>query len=259
MYGKRLETIDGVEIASSYKEYIDLALGDLCDRLKKSKVKVTDLRERISKRETLFSQITKEINRRKVLSLELTEKDKILRDRLIRNTEMKSAIQNLADIAGYKLDTPKNSLKAEYETDNSVQDTAQIMKNSETILSDSGSNLFNKLKNSSYTIYIGMAYSEVNEILAKDKQVIIELIRKKINNDFKTKELEKLRDKVGNSLKRLKNFESKLNDIINHDTSIDNVLRQLSNVSNFDKEKILSILKNLPQDGTQTTDQNINL
>ena len=33
-YGKRLETVDGVEIASSYIEYLDLALGDLEDRLK---------------------------------------------------------------------------------------------------------------------------------------------------------------------------------------------------------------------------------
>ena len=48
---KNLETIDGVEIASSYKEYLDLALGDLEDRLKKASVKLLDFKNREIKNE----------------------------------------------------------------------------------------------------------------------------------------------------------------------------------------------------------------
>lgn len=168
--------------------------------------------------------------------MELTEKDRLIRDRLIRNTEMKSAIQNLADIAGYKLDKIKPNLK-----------NSHILKKAkaELLLSEASGSLFNNIKNSSYTLYIGMAFTEVNEILAKDKQTIIELIRKKINNDFKIKELEKLRIKVSDSLIKLKDFEIKLNDLISHDSNVENVLRKVSNESAFDKEKILSILKNL--------------
>jgi hypothetical protein len=106
---KRLETIDGVEIASSYKEYIDLATGDIDDRLAKSNMQLNDLQERIKKRAELNDQIEKEIVRRRNYAQELSEKDKVLRNRLVRNTEMKSALTNLADIAGYKLDTTRLS------------------------------------------------------------------------------------------------------------------------------------------------------
>jgi hypothetical protein len=109
MMHKRLETIDGVEIASSYREYIDLASGDIDDRLVKNHAQLNDLQERIKKRTELNDQIEKEIVRRRAYAQELSEKDKMLRNRLVRNTEMKSALTNLADIAGYKLDTAKLS------------------------------------------------------------------------------------------------------------------------------------------------------
>jgi len=98
---KRLETVDGVEIASSYREYMDLALSDLEDRLVKSNSKLVDFNGRIEKRQSLLNKIKDEIARRKDLSDELTVKEKDVRNKLIKNTAMKSAIQNLADIAGY--------------------------------------------------------------------------------------------------------------------------------------------------------------
>lgn len=81
-YGKRLETIDGIEIASSYKEYISLALGDLRDRLKKSKMKLADFRERIQSRTNLLDQVVNEIMRRRMMAIKLTDQDKKLRKRL---------------------------------------------------------------------------------------------------------------------------------------------------------------------------------
>jgi hypothetical protein len=87
--GKRLETVDGVEIASSYKEYLDLALGDLEDRLKKSNIKSDDFQDRIHKRTNLLNDIESEIEKRKAYSNELMDKDKLMRTMLIRNTEMK--------------------------------------------------------------------------------------------------------------------------------------------------------------------------
>ncbi len=98
---KRLETVDGVQIASSYREYMDLALSDLEDRLAKSKSKLVDFNGRIEKRQGLSTKIKAEIARRKNLSADLGAKEKDIRNRLIKNTAMKSAIQNLADIAGY--------------------------------------------------------------------------------------------------------------------------------------------------------------
>ena len=97
---KRLETVDGVEIASSYREYMDLALSDLEDRLVKSNSKLLDFNGRIEKRSNLYEKIKEEIIRRKDLSADLVVKTKDVRNRLIKNTAMKSAIQNLADIAG---------------------------------------------------------------------------------------------------------------------------------------------------------------
>ncbi|CAF0959094.1 unnamed protein product [Brachionus calyciflorus] len=231
-YHKRLETIDGVEIASSYKEYLDLALGDLEDRLKKSNLKLADFKERIFKRTTLLKEIEREIEKRKEYSLQLSEKDKFLRTRLIRNTEMKSALQNLADIAGYKLNTiEKNQYLLE---SNSSENLNSILNEDETQVVNSR-NLTNALvdkweksKNSStYTRYIEMAYAEVDSILVADKQTLIDLIRKLKTNEYKLKELEQLRVKVNSSLTRLNELESSLSNLINHDLQISNTVKQL--------------------------------
>lgn len=231
-YHKRLETIDGVEIASSYKEYLDLALGDLEDRLKKSNIKLADFKERIYKRTNLLRQIEREIEKRKEYSQQLSDKDKFLRTRLIRNTEMKSALQNLADIAGYKL----NSLeKNQYFSDsNSSENLSSILNEEESRVVNSR-NLTNvlvdkweKSKNSStYTRYIEMAYAEVDSILATDKQTLIDVIRQLKTNEFKLKELEQLRNKVNSSLARLNELETSLTNLINHDLQISNTVKLL--------------------------------
>lgn len=249
-YGKRLETIDGIEIASSYKEYIDLALGDLKDRLKKSKMKVNDFRERIEKRTSLLDEVVKEIMRRRVLALKFTEKDKLLRKRLIRNTEMRSAIQNLAEIAGYRLnrrdqasfdkissneysklrdDATNDDSQDRYESvgskyPESSNETVDAAENGGVDLGENNE----ALQNNSYTVYIEMAYNQINAILTKDKQIIIDLIRRKKNNDFKLKELEKLRLKVSNSLVKLKEFDENLTELIKNDVNIENILVKLS-------------------------------
>ena len=73
---KRLETIDGVEIASSYKEYIVLAIGDLDDRLKKNNFQMDYYLKLIKARHNLFDQIEKEILRRRLNAEDLLEKSK---------------------------------------------------------------------------------------------------------------------------------------------------------------------------------------
>ena len=85
-----------------------------------------------------------------------------------------------------------------------------------------------KSKNSStYTRYIEMAYSEVDSILANDKQTLIDVIRKLKTNEYKLKELEQLRIKVNISLTRLNELESSLTNLIKHDLQISNTVRQL--------------------------------
>lgn len=78
-FQKRLATIDGVEIASSYIEYLDLAFGDLDDRSKKNYIKLADLKGRINKRKNLYKEIVTEIEKRNKFSQELQKSDKILR------------------------------------------------------------------------------------------------------------------------------------------------------------------------------------
>lgn len=254
-YHKRLETIDGVEIASSYKEYLDLALGDLEDRLKKSNLKLADFKERIFKRTNLLKEIEREIEKRKEYSLQLSEKDKFLRTRLIRNTEMKSALQNLADIAGYKLNSvEKNQFFT--ETNSSSENISSFLDEDETQMVNSR-NLTNALvdkweksKNSStYTRYIEMAYTEVDSILATDKQTLIDVIRKLKTNEYKLKELEQLRIKVNSSLVRLNELESSLSNLINHDLQISNTVKLLEKqMLQFNQENMNSFQNNKKND-----------
>lgn len=252
-----METIDGVEIASSYKEYLDLALGDLEDRLKKGTLKLNDFKERIVKRTNLLKEIEMELERRKDLAIQLSEKDKFLRTRLIRNTEMKSQLQNLADIAGYKL----TSLDKKKEIYSNSVPTLELMDTNSTLiqkqdlipsssfsssssltlgedeeltliknknLSDSLVDKWEKSKNSStYTRYIEMAYAEVDSILTHDKQTLIDVIRQVKTNEFKLKELEQLKIKANASLSRLIELESNLSNVINHDTQIATTLKML--------------------------------
>lgn len=251
-YRKRLETIDGVEIASSYKEYLDLALGDLDDRLKKSNLKLTDFKDRITKRANLLREIEQEMDKRREYSQQLSEKDKFLRTRLIRNTEMKSALQNLADIAGYKLNSIE---KNQFYSNSEVSNSSSLNENSNTFFSDSDAEIVNsrnltnvlvdkweKSKNSStYTRYIEMAYAEVDSILANDKQTLIDVIRKLKTNEYKLKELEQLKLKVTSSLSRLNELESSLENVINHDVQIANTVRQLEKqMIQFSQENVNS-------------------
>lgn len=101
-------------------------------------------------------------------------------------------------------------------------------------ISDSSENLIdldeamNNKNGSSYTYYIQMAYNQINDNLGRDKELIIEIIRKKKNNDFKLKELEKLKVKVNNSLTKLKHLDENLILIIKSDESIESILNKLS-------------------------------
>lgn len=73
--------MDGVELASSYIDYLELAYGDLDDRLSKHYVKLADFKARISKRKSLLEEIVSEINKRRKISEELNQEDKTLRSR----------------------------------------------------------------------------------------------------------------------------------------------------------------------------------
>lgn len=258
MHKKRLETIDGVEIASSYKEYIELALGDLEDRLRKSRAQQVDFVERIKKRTTLYDQIEKEITRRRTYAQDLSEKDKLLRNRLIRNTEMKSALINLADIAGYKLDPSKIQLSDATSNENASTRLPSINSkrisntlSSLTPVADSLASI-NPSINNTYTRYIEMAYSEVESILSTDKQTLIDVIRNIKDNEEKLRDLEKLKVKVDNSLNRLKYLENKLDILIKQYTEIVNVLKQLKNTMKNQQQN-----KNIFQ--SKTSDKDLNL
>lgn len=233
--GKRLETVEGVEIASSYKEYMDLALSDLEDRLNKSRLKLKDFNDRIAKRSVLFIEIKNEIEKCKELAKNYTDKDKELRARLLRNTEMKSAITNLADIAEYKLSN------RHLTNDFSVKEKISIQRNK----------TFNR-KELNHT-FIELAYNEINGILILDKQTLVNVIRKKLTNDYKLKELEKLKIEVSDSLKKLENYKHRLNQLIAHDNDVDDILRQLKNRNKLEpdeKEKILAIIGFFPKNET---------
>lgn len=244
-----METIDGIEIASSYKEYIDLALGDLKDRIKKSRIKIDDFRKRIDKRTRLLDEVVREINRRKSYALKLTENDRLLRKSLIRSNEMKKAINNLAHIAGYKLSEGKFSLNKSNPSDEDLNNQDGLTSNeqparngndeadnddSQVKSSPDEENFYDKrVKNASYVemIYIQMTYNRVNEILARDKQMIIELVRRIKNNSFKLKELEKLRLKIDNQLAKLKLFDAKLADFVRNEIEIETILTKLVKLS----------------------------
>ena len=208
-----------------------MALGDLKDRLKKSEIRSSHFKERIVKRTNLLNDIENELAKRKEFSTELLEKDKVLRTRLIRNTEMKSALLNLADIAGYKLNTIEkyNSL---IENQNNNNDTLHNLtdlneSNYTNLLINKIGNAQKSLNTSSYTRYIEMAYTEVDQILINDKQALIDIIRKLKTNESKLQELEQLKIKVNSSINRLNEFESKLIIMINHDTQIENTINKL--------------------------------
>lgn len=117
--------------------------------------------------------------------------------------------------------------------DDSRLDTMQTQLKNDSI-SDSSENLIdldeamNNKNGSSYTYYIQMAYNQINDNLGRDKELIIEIIRKKKNNDFKLKELEKLKVKVNNSLTKLKRLDENLILIIKSDESIESILNKLS-------------------------------
>ena len=266
---KRLETIDGVEIASSYKEYLDLALSDLDDRLKKSGLKLADFQDRIGKRSNLLSEIAKEIAKRKELSVQLSEKDKILRTRLLRNTEMKSALQNLADIAGYKLSSME---KEQFYSDLSANRNAGGDESQKLINDNLTYILVNKMSqkdnvnvpnskmnaksnSSSYTRYIEMAYAEVDSILIKDKQTLIEVIRSLKTNELKLKELEQLKLKVNASLKKLNMFHSNLINIINRDKQIETTVQQLEDQIKFNADALNDSILNT---NNSSTNNNLN-
>lgn len=117
--------------------------------------------------------------------------------------------------------------------DDSRLDTMETQLKNDSI-SESSENLIdldeamNNKNGSSYTYYIQMAYNQINDNLGRDKELIIEIIRKKKNNDFKLKELEKLKVKVNNSLSKLKHLDENLILIIKSDESIESILNKLS-------------------------------
>ena len=220
---------------------MDLALGDLKDRLKKSKSRSSHFKERIVKRTNLLNDIESEIEKRKEYSAELIDNDKLLRTRLIRNTEMKSALQNLADIAGYKLNRINNLNMFADLKNQSMFNISNENNNNYTNLFINRFGIAQKsLNTSSYTRYIEMAYAEVDQILINDKQSLIEIIRKLKTNQSKLKELEQLRNKVHSSLSRLNEFKSKLSNMINHDTQIQNTINKLETQIDFNLESLNS-------------------
>ncbi len=173
----------------------------------------------------MLNDIESEINKRKEYSIDLQDKDKMLRNRLIRNTEMKSALQNLADIAGYKLNT-LNSFKKNLNNISFLNFTEKQKNYTNLLINRFGSDT-KSLNSNSYTRYIEMAYAEVDQILIADKQTLIEVIRKLKTNKSKLKELVQLKIKVSLSLNRLNEFESKLVNMIKHDTQIQSTINKL--------------------------------
>lgn len=90
--------------------------------------------------------------------------------------------------------------------------------------------------------YIEMANFEITEMLSSDKQMLVMLVRKKINNDAKLNELEKLRDHVKKSLIRLKVFVSRLDELIKHDEDVEEILKKLLNELKLDKNEKKNVL-----------------
>jgi hypothetical protein len=241
---KRLETVDGVEIASSYKEYLDLALGDLEDRLNKSNLKLADVESRSDKRMTLIQEIDKEVLLRQAYTRSLSKKDKLLRARLLRNTEMKSAMENLAVIAGYKLhsgearnqqqesDAYADSLERSSHDDNltdfeSISDQSSASELKANLTNVLVEQLAKSKNSSSYTRYIQLAYDEIDALLTNDKQTLIDIIRHLKTNEAKLKELDHLKEKANASLTKLSEYKVYLKTMITHDSQITQTVKQL--------------------------------
>jgi hypothetical protein len=244
VHKKRLETIDGVEIASSYKEYIELAVGDLDDRLRKNSFQMDYYMKLIKTRNKLFDEIENEIIRRHSSAEELHEKHKTLRDRLTHNTKMKGALLELANIAGFKLKDKKMEVRRR-----ELNDDVPIFNENKTLLPLSIAstllshhNGYKSNDNNSYNQYIEMAFSEVNSMLTSDKQTLIEVIRQKKDNDKRLKMLETLKLKVENSLNRFKLRAKKLEDLIKKESETKNVLLQLKNVMQQHKFNFLNFV-----------------
>lgn len=241
---KRLETVDGVEIASSYKEYVELAIDDVNDRLNKNSVQMNYTMKLIATREKLRIEIDRETSRRYSNADELREKHKTLRDRLTHNTKMKDALVELANIAGFSLKDHKKTDGSSRIIESSDDDTQLVDDNPENKTIITGESLAKKIflsqgnayklgDNNSYNQYIEMAYAEVNTVLSADKQMLIEVIRQKKDNDKRLKKLETLKLKVENSLKRFNIRADKLTDLIKKQTKIKNVLTQLKAFMQF--------------------------
>lgn len=169
---------------------------------------------------------------------------------MIRNIEIRSAIQHLAEIAGYKLSSSGGSQLSEevnvssnqldyemlasrvFENTDAVNNTAV---EPEALVSEESEPPLAALNQqmSNYTLHIQAAYNQVNQLFARDKQYIIELIRRKKSNDFKLKELDKLRVKVSNSLSKLKQLDENLGQMIRNDVGIEEALIRLSDRNHY--------------------------
>lgn len=186
---------------------------------------------------------------------------------MIRNIEIRSAIQHLAEIAGYKLaSTNSNSNQQSEEVNVSTNQldyemlASRVLENSDLEAANNNktetnnqeselTNLVDKSEEtdqpslvalnqiSNYTLHIQAAYNQVNQLFARDKQFIVELIRRKKNNDFKLRELEKLRVKVSNSLTKLKQLDENLGQMIRNDVGIEEALIRLSNRNHYVTEQ----------------------
>ncbi len=206
----------------------------------------------------MLNEIDKEIKKRKEFSIDLSEKDKVLRTNLLRNTEMKSALQNLADIAGYKLNSIKKKKIYSDLNGNLLNEnlTHVLLNKLNSENSFNSGNLIANVKNKyfknnsvSYTSYIEMAYNEVKSNLIEDKQTLIVIIRNLKTNEGKLKDLEKLNKKVNSSLTKLKDYTLNLINILNRDKQIEKTLRQLisqirlnydANINNIISNKFMS-------------------
>lgn len=163
---------------------------------------------------------------------------------------MKSALLNLADIAGIKINlssqNSENNIGYEHVANNQVSDGyINILRNSTDPQAFSHflkSVNLNRTNNTTYTQYIEMAYTEVSQILVKDKQTLIENFRTLKTNENKLVELEQLKVKVSNSLARLKTFKARMNVLITHEAEITNILLGLEKKIKFnDNQKGLFI------------------
>ncbi len=225
-----------------------MALGDLEDRLQKNQVKLVEFKERIRKRASLLDEILKEISNRKMYLMKLNEKDRFLRNRLIRNTEMKSALQNLADIAGYKLENL-------HETNTLLSEKFNIHNNLTSIFEQ---NFTDSNSTVTYTRYIEMAYAEVQTMLKSDKLTLIEVIRNLKANELKLKELDKLKTKVEESLNRLYDYKRKLVTMVKHDQQIKKTVNQLEIDIKLNAESKLDNKKYIHNNLTKANNELIN-